>query len=147
MPILSASMGSSLDMRKLLVYPAPHGKLFFVETLLRLTTGMEMVMVLAAGALGLLRNRAGGGWPALPRTLAAVLIYILFNLLLASGTRSLLVRLLSRRKVRELLAFFLLMIWMVPRFLLMTAAFTPAACRAQVARCKPPPGPGPPRPI
>jgi len=120
MPILSASMGSSLDMRKLLVYPAPHGKLFFVETLLRLTTGMEMVMVLAAGALGLLRNRAGGGWPALPRTLAAVLIYILFNLLLASGTRSLLVRLLSRRKVRELLAFFLLMIWMVPRFLLMT---------------------------
>src|ERR1700730_16771234 len=43
MPILSASMGSSLDMRKLLVYPVPHGKLFLVETLLRLTTGLEMV--------------------------------------------------------------------------------------------------------
>jgi len=120
MPILSASMGSSLDMRKLLVYPAPHGKLFFVETLLRLTTGMEMVMVLAGGASGLLRNRVAGGWPAAPRTLAAVLIYILFNLLLASGTRSLLVRLLSRRRVRELLVFFLLMLWTVPRFLLMT---------------------------
>jgi ABC-2 type transport system permease protein len=120
MPILSASMGSSLDMRKLLIYPAPHGKLFLVETLLRLATGLEMVMVLAGGALGLLRNRAAGGWPALPRTLAAVLVYILFNLLLASGTRSLLVRLLSRRRVRELLVFFLLMLWTVPRFLLMT---------------------------
>jgi ABC-2 type transport system permease protein len=120
MPILSASMGSSLDMRKLLVYPAPHGKLFFVETLLRLTTGLEMVMVLAGGAVGLLRNRAAGGWQAAPRTLAAVSIYMLFNLLLASGTRSLLVRLLSRRRVRELLVFFLLMLWMVPRFLLMT---------------------------
>src|SRR5207302_7856384 len=30
-PILSASMGSALDMRKLLIYPAPHGKLFVVE--------------------------------------------------------------------------------------------------------------------
>ena len=39
MPILSASMGSSLDMRKLMVYPVPHAKLFQVEVLLRLTTG------------------------------------------------------------------------------------------------------------
>jgi ABC-2 type transport system permease protein len=123
MPILSASMGSSLDMRKLLIYPAPHRKLFFVETLLRLTTGMEMVMVLAGGAAGLLSNRAGGGCRASPRMLAAVAIYILFNLLLASGTRSLLVRLLSRRKVRELLVFFLLILWTVPRFLLMTGHF------------------------
>ncbi len=120
MPILSASLGSSLDMRKLLVYPIPHGKLFFVETLLRLTTGMEMLLVLTGGACGLLSNRAAGGWPGAARTLAAVLIYILFNLLLACGTRSLLVRLLSRRKVRELLVFFLLMLWTVPRFLLMT---------------------------
>src|SRR5205085_6913672 len=120
MPVLSASMGSSLDMRKLLVYPAPHRKLFLVEILLRLTTGMEMVMVLAGGALGLVRNRADGGWAAMPRTLAAVLAYILFNLLLASGTRSLLVRLLSRRRVREVLVFFLLMLWMVPRFLVLT---------------------------
>ena len=39
MPILSASMGSALDMRKLMLYPVPHGKLFQVEVLLRLTTG------------------------------------------------------------------------------------------------------------
>src|SRR6266851_4480334 len=36
-PVLSASMGAGLDMRKLLVYPAPHGRLFLVEVLLRLT--------------------------------------------------------------------------------------------------------------
>ena len=61
MPILSASMGSSLDMRKLLVYPVPHGKLFQVEVLLRLTTGVEMLMVLAGGVAGLFRNPADRG--------------------------------------------------------------------------------------
>ena len=45
-------------------------------------------------------------------------IFVLFNLLLASGVRSLLERLLTRRKVRELLSFCLLaMLWMVPRVL------------------------------
>lgn len=128
MPILSASMGSSLDMRKLVVYPAPHAKLFLVELLLRLATGIEMVMVLAGGGLGLIGNRSVG-WAAgvraspfiqAPRTLAAVLVFVVFNVLLASGSRSLLVRLLSRRKVRELLVFFLLLLWMVPRFLFMS---------------------------
>ena len=50
-------------------------------------------------------------------SLPAVLIFIVFNLLLASGTRSLLERLLARRKVRELLIFVMFMLWMVPRFL------------------------------
>ena len=52
MPVLSASMGSGLDLRKLLVYPVPHRKLFAVELLLRLTTGAEMLLVLAGGASG-----------------------------------------------------------------------------------------------
>ena len=117
MPILSASMGSSLDMRKLLVYPAPHGKLFLVEVLLRLTTGMEMLMVLAGASPAVPQRRAYGRLVALP----AVLLYIVFNLLLASGTRSLLERLLSKRKVRELLVFLIFMVWMVPRFFIRPA--------------------------
>src|SRR5438105_13848689 len=32
-PVLSASMGAGLDMRKLLVYPAPHRALFLVEVM------------------------------------------------------------------------------------------------------------------
>src|SRR6185369_2838262 len=42
-PVVSASMGAGLEMQKLLVYPIPHGKLFLVEILLRVTTGAEMV--------------------------------------------------------------------------------------------------------
>jgi ABC-2 type transport system permease protein len=116
MPILSASMGSALDMRKLMVYPVPHSKLFQVEVLLRLTTGVEMLMVLVGSVAGMFHNAGVTGWLSLP----AVLIYIAFNLLLASGTRSLLERLLSKRKVRELLIFLIFMVWMLPRLLFVT---------------------------
>jgi ABC-2 type transport system permease protein len=111
MPILSASMGSALDMRKLKVYPLPHTTLFQVEVLLRLTTGMEMPMVLAGSVAGLFHRGALTGWVSLP----AVLLFVAFNLLLASGTRSLWERLLSKRKVRELLVFLMFTVWMLPR--------------------------------
>ena len=109
-------MGSALDMRKLMVYPVPHARLFQVEVLLRLTTGIEMLMVLAGSVAGMFHRSAAMGWLALP----AVLIYVVFNLLLASGTRSLLERLLSKRKVRELLVFLFFILWMLPRFLYAT---------------------------
>src|SRR5581483_3915963 len=116
-PILSASMGSALDMRKLMIYPAPHQKLFVVEVLLRLATAMEMLLVLCGGVAGLLRNPAGGGWAAALRVVPLMLVYVLFNLLLASGLRSLLDRLLSRRRVREVLIFLLLIGLTAPRLL------------------------------
>jgi len=119
-PVISGSLGSALDMRKLLVYPAPHGKLFVVEVLLRLTTGAEMVLVLAGGSMGLLGNPAIGSWAAAPRLLAGDAVYILFNLLLASGLRSVLERLLARRHVREVLVFLMLAVATVPRLLLVT---------------------------
>ena len=118
MPVLSASMGSSLDLRKLLLYPVPHQRLFLVEVLLRLTTGLEMQMVLAGGSIGLLRNPAGG-FALLPRLAASLTLFVVFNLLLASGTRSLLERLLARRKIREVVALLMAMLWMTPRFLMM----------------------------
>jgi ABC-2 type transport system permease protein len=115
MPILSASMGSSLEMRKLAVYPIPHERLFRIEILLRAIAGAEMIMVVSAGTAGLVGN-AAAGWSAVP----ASIIFLLFNVLLASGARSLLERLLSRRRFRELLIFVLFMLWMVPRFLFLT---------------------------
>jgi len=115
MPVLSASMGSSLEMRKLAVYPIPHERLFQVEILLRAIAGGEMIMVVCAGTAGLALNSAAG-WRALP----PALLFLLFNVLLASGARSLLERLLSRRRFRELLIFLIFMIWMVPRFLFLT---------------------------
>ena len=121
-PVLSASMGAGLDMRKLLIYPLPHGKLFQVELLLRLATGAELLMVLVAGTLGLLRNPQTGGWKAFPGLGAAVVIFVLFNLLLASGVRSLLERLLSRRKVREVLGILLVLLYVAPRLLISSGA-------------------------
>ena len=121
-PVLSASLGTGLDMRKLLLYPVPHDKLFFVEVLLRLTTGTEMVLLLAGSAIGLLANRFVGGWHAAPRVVAAILVFVLFNLLLASGMRSLLERLLTRRKVREWLSFLLLALYVAPRVMVQSGA-------------------------
>src|SRR6185503_14234594 len=84
-PMVSASLGASLDMRKLRVYPIPHRHLFFVEVLLRLTTAIEMLIALAGGAIGLARNPEAGGPAAIPRTFLALLLFAVFNLLLASG--------------------------------------------------------------
>src|ERR1035438_7026836 len=116
-PILSASMGAALDMRKLLAYPIPHGKLFLVEVLLRLTTGMEMVLLLAGVTLGLIGNPRFGLYSA-PRVLATIGIFVLGNLLFSSGMRSILERLLARRKVRELMAAVMVCVWMAPRLLM-----------------------------
>lgn len=117
-PVVSASMGSALDLRKLMAYPIPRGQLFTVEVLLRLTTAIEMLMVLTAGTVGLLINPDTGGARFAPRVLGSVLLFVLFNLLLSSGMRSVLERLLSRRKVREVLAIVVALIWVLPRFLI-----------------------------
>jgi ABC-2 type transport system permease protein len=116
MPVLSASMGAGLDMRKLLAYPVPHEKLFTVEVMLRLTTAAEMLLVLGGGSIGMLINPRAGVPAA--RVLAAAFIFILFNLLLASGTRSLLERLLTRRKVREVVILLTMCLWMAPRLIM-----------------------------
>jgi ABC-2 type transport system permease protein len=119
-PLLSASMGASIDLRKLMAYPIPHRKLFLVEVLLRFTNGAEMVLVLIGGAVGVLANPAVRGWVAAARVVSSFLIFVLFNLLLASGLRSILERLLARRHVRELVAFLMAMVGVVPRFFLQT---------------------------
>ena len=111
MPVLTASMGRSLDLKKLAPYPVPHEKLFFVETLLCLTSTLEMPLVIAGGCVGLLlRDR-----PAAPGIFAAALVFILLNALLASGTRSLIGRLMSRRRVREVVILITTCLWVLPR--------------------------------
>jgi ABC-2 type transport system permease protein len=127
-PVLSASMGSGLDLRKLLVYPIPHDRLFFVELLLRVITGLEMILVTVAGVAGLIRNPAAGGWRIAPGLAAAVLLFLAFNLLLASGVRSVLERLLAKRRVREILGILLISLYVLPRLLISTGA-RPGALR------------------
>ena len=117
-PILTASMGSSLDLRKLLLFPIPHRQLFGIEVLLRLATAAEMILMLGGGALGLLLNAAAPGWRTALGLAVALPVFIVFNLFLSSGVRSVLERLLSRRRVREVLVLVMMLLWVVPRFLM-----------------------------
>src|ERR1041385_3630466 len=73
-PLVSASLGASLDLKKLLAYPIPRDKLFLVEVLLRVANAAEMLMVLCGGMAGLLWNPQLGGWTLLPGVLACLLL-------------------------------------------------------------------------
>ena len=115
-PVITASMGASLDLKKLLVYPIPHRTLFTVELLLRLTTCAEMLLVLAGVLIGLARSSAIG---AFPRLLAVVLAYIAINILLSAAVRSFLERLLLRKRMKEAMMFLLIAVTIGPQFLLM----------------------------
>ena len=109
-PVLTASMGASLNLQKLIVYPISLDKLFAVEVMLRFFTVGEMLLVIAGAVSGLLVNPLLGGWKAAFRVIPFALFFIIFNLILAAGVRSLVERGFRRKGVREIsmLAFVLL---------------------------------------
>src|SRR5262249_13012011 len=84
-PVLVARLAASLDLKKLLAYPGPTEPLFWVEVMLRITTGLEMLLILTGGAIGLIRNPVLGGWAHAPRIVAPLLVFVAFNLLMAAG--------------------------------------------------------------
>ena len=112
-PVFTASLGASLNLTKVLIYPIPERQLFALEVLLRVTTGVEMLLVLGGITLGLLLN------PAVPgaTVLVAVTVFALLNLLLAAGTRSLLERLVAHKRMREALVFLLVLAVALPQVL------------------------------
>jgi ABC-2 type transport system permease protein len=112
-PLLMAATGASLDLRKLQGYPIPPSQLFSIEVMLRVTAGVEMILILAGIALGIVLN------PDLSIAGAiAIIPYILFNLLLAVGLRDVLLRLLAHKRIREVVFFLLIMAAAIPRFLI-----------------------------
>ena len=119
-PLASGTMGASLDLRKLLIYPVPRRSLFLVEILLRITTCAELLLLLAGLGIGLVRNPAFGGWSSLARVPAAIVLFAAFNLMLAAGLRNLIERLLSRKGIREVIALLLMLIGVLPRLLMVT---------------------------
>jgi len=116
-PILMVSMGSSIDLKKLLAYPIPRAQLYTIEVLLRVTTGFEVLIVLAGIGIGLLINARIPGWAP-----AWVLVFIAFNLFLATGLRHLLRRLLARKRIGEIVVFLLVISAALPQLLLVTGA-------------------------
>ena len=112
-PLLMAATGASLDLRKLQAYPIPVSQMFSIEVMLRVTAGIEMMLVLLGIGTGLLLN------PQLPKFCAlAIVPYVLFNLFLAVGLRDFLMRALARKRLRELLVFLLVMLMTLPQLLL-----------------------------
>ncbi len=112
-PALLASTGASLDLKKLLVYPIPPARLFEVDVLLRLSTSAEMLLLVSGLAVGLTWN------PAIHGKVAALALccFACFNLLLASGLRHQIERLLARKHLRELVVILLVMVGALPQLL------------------------------
>jgi ABC-2 type transport system permease protein len=111
-PVMLAANGVSLDLRRLMVYPIAPSRLFAIEVLLRVSTGLEVLIVMAGASAGLIRSPItplGGPLFLLP--------FIAFNLLLSAGVRDLLTRLLARRGVRELVIFTLVLLSALPQLL------------------------------
>ena len=104
LPILMTSAGFSLDLKRLRAFPIPEDALFWIESLLRLSTGIEVVLVLIGASIGLWSNPLAPWWGPL-----WFLPYIAFNLFLAVGIRDLAGRLLLRKGFRE--AFVLLIVF------------------------------------
>ena len=116
MPVITVSLGASLDLKKLLVYPIPFEQMFLAEIMLRLTAGMEVVLVLGGLLVGLLRNPVVPWWAPAP----PIVLFIVFNLLVAAGARSLLDRMLTNRRIREVVVFFVVLAAALPQLLTYT---------------------------
>jgi len=118
-PVMLTSMGSSLDLRKLLVYPIPRQALFAIEVILRVSTGIEMLLILAGAAAGLLFNPRVPLWA--PFSLA---LFVLFNLFCSTGIRDLLVPLLAHKRAREIVVFLVVISAALPQLLLFRGSQT-----------------------
>jgi ABC-2 type transport system permease protein len=111
-PLVMASTGALLDIRRILVYPIPPGQLFLLEVLLRITTGLEMMLVVLGGMAGILLNPKLPAWGVV--SLAA---FALLNLLLASALKTVLARVLEKKGAREALTLLFVFAVMTPQLL------------------------------
>ncbi len=115
-PVISASFGASLDLRKLLAYPIPHNKLFLVEIMLRLATCGEMLIVIGGIAIGLLRNPVYGAKDA-PQIVGGAMLFAVMNIMLSAGTRNWIERVFLRTKLREVMIFVVVVASLAPRLM------------------------------
>lgn len=114
-PVMMVSTGASLEVKKLRVYPVPHSQLFQLEVLLRLSTGLEMIILLAGMTVGLARSPVLPLWPAI-----VFIPFLAFNLFLAAGVREVLVRFFSQKKTRELAVFAIALLAALPQAVMMS---------------------------
>ena len=125
-PVISASFGASIDLRKLLAYPIPRRKLFMVEVLLRAMTSLDMLILIAGVCAGLLRNRLYGA-AAVPFILSGALAFVGMNILLSAGIRSWLERFFLRTRFKEVFFAILVIIGITPQLLILANVKKPAS--------------------
>lgn len=116
-PLLLVSTGSALDLKKLIAYPISPRELFGIETLLRLSTGIEVILVLIGAMTGLLLNRRIPLWAPL-----SLIAFAVFNLFMSVGIRDLLARLFARKGIRELMVFLFVIVVALPQVLVVSGS-------------------------
>ncbi len=112
-PLILASFGGLLDIKKLMAYPIPEHRFFQVELLLRSLTALEMPLLLSGAAVGVLRNPALPAWCSL-----ALVLFGIFNLFLGAGLRDLVGRLLGNKRIREIAIFCLIVMAAIPQLVI-----------------------------
>lgn len=110
-PLLLVSSGLSLDSKKLLVYPIPTSRMFAIESLLRLSSSVEMLLMSAGAAIGLMLNPKVARWGFL-----VLIPFGVFNVLVAVGVKDLLTRWLERRGWREFAILVFVMLAAAPQY-------------------------------
>jgi ABC-2 type transport system permease protein len=116
-PIIMVSTGLSLDLNRLIVYPIPHSQLFSIEVMLRVTTCLEMLLIVAGVMAGLWMNPRVPAWSPL-----LLVPFALMNLFLSTAIRDLLGRLLSKKGFREVMVFLLVLLAALPQALMVGGA-------------------------
>lgn len=114
-PVVLATTGISLELRKLVVYPIPNSQLFAIELLLRVSTSVEILTITFGAMLGALRNPVLPAWTAL-----AFVPFILFNLALSAGIIEGQKRVFARKYLREAAVLLVVLLGAVPQLLLTT---------------------------
>lgn len=115
-PLLTLSSGWSLELKKIQIYPVRTSTLFGLESLLRITSAPEMMIVLAGTAGGLF-SRAD----VPPFAPAALVLFVAFNLFLQLGIRDLILRSFERSRLREVFAVLIISIGVMPQLVLRTS--------------------------
>jgi hypothetical protein len=116
-PVLTASFGASIDLKKLRAYPIPFRTLFLIEILLRITACSEMPILLLGVVVGLMRNPQfpPSTWPVI---ILGALLFTATNILLSAGTRNLFERIFLRSRLKEVMMVLLVSVGLIPQILL-----------------------------
>ena len=113
-PLMTLSLGVSLEMTKVMIYPVSIYTLFAAECSLRLATGFEILLLLT----GLFGGLAWAGSPYLVELAVAFVLFVAFNVLLSAGIRNFVERVFQRRRLREIVLVVLVSCTILPQILI-----------------------------